>query len=167
MVPAPAIEPLGIIVGVADLKASNKANGVLTTYALGSCLGISCYSRTLKAGALLHAMLPDSKRISQPKLVPPMFLDTGIQELLHAMRRFGANTDHCEFKVFGGARVLQAEDYFSIGTRNIAMMKDLALLYHLNVLAWEVGGQTNRTIRLYLEDGRVQLRMPSQPEISV
>lgn len=167
MVHAQAIEPLGLIVGVADLKATNKVNGVLTTYALGSCVGVTCYDRVNRTGALLHAMLPDSKKISQAKPVPAMFLDTGLQELLQCMRRLGSNPDRCEFKVFGGARVLHAEDYFNIGTRNVAMMQELALLYRLNVVAWEVGGQTNRTIRLYLDDGRVHLRMPSQPEVVI
>jgi chemotaxis protein CheD len=167
MVHATVIQPLAIIVGVADLKASNKSNGVLTTYALGSCLGISCYDPVNKVGGLLHAMLPDSKKASQGKPVLPMFLDTGLQELLHCIRRLGSDPDHCEFKVFGGARVLHAENYFNIGTRNIAMMQQLAGLYRLNVRVWEVGGQTNRTIRLYLDDGRVQLHMPSQPDVFV
>lgn len=165
MVNVPAIEPLAIIVGVADLKATNKPHGVLTTYALGSCLGVSCYDPVAKVGALLHAMLPDSKKLTQRRSVPPMFLDTGIQELLGSVRRLGSSPERCEFKVFGGARVLHTEDYFNIGTRNISMMQELALLYRLNITVWEVGGQTNRTIRLYLDDGRVHLRMPSQPEV--
>lgn len=167
MVSAAAIEPPGIIVGVADLQASNKPNAIITTYALGSCLGVSGYDPMLKAGALLHAMLPDSKKIDSPRAAPPMFLDTGIQDLLQTLRRFGCNTDRCIFKVFGGARVLQAEDYFNIGSRNIAMMEDLALLYHLRVAVWEVGGQTNRTIRLHLNDGSIRLRMPGRPEVFV
>ena len=167
MVRASALEPPPIIVGVADLCSSNAANGVITTYALGSCLGVTCYDAVKKSGALLHAMLPDSKKIDSPKAAASMFLDTGIQELLQTMRRLGSNTDRCEFKVFGGARVLQAQDYFNIGSRNVAMMQDLALLYHLRVTTWEVGGQTNRTIRLFLDDGRVQLKMPSRPETFV
>ena len=48
-----------ISVGIADMKLTRR-EGVLITYALGSCVGISFYDPMIKLGALLHIMLPDN-----------------------------------------------------------------------------------------------------------
>ncbi len=164
---APVLSPLPVVVGVADLKECVNPEGVITTFALGSCLGITCYDPVRKIGALLHAMLPDSKNHSQARPAAAMFLDTGVTALLQNMLRLGASPERCEFKVFGGSHTLNAADYFNIGPRNVAMMRALATQHHLRVRSWNVGGQVNRTIKFYLKNGQVLLRMPSQPEITV
>jgi len=164
---APALERLQLTVGVADLKESDQPHAVIVTYGLGSCLGVTCFDPVAGAGGMLHAMLPDSKKCDRLGAPPAMFLDTGLALLLENILRLGGNPERCEFKVFGGAAVLQAHDFFNIGGRNIAMMKTLAGQYRLRVNVWDVGGQVNRTIRLHLATGRVHLRMPSRLEVSV
>ena len=47
-----------ISVGIADMKLTRQ-EGVLITYALGSCIGITFYDPMIKLGALLHIMLPE------------------------------------------------------------------------------------------------------------
>ena len=42
-----------ISVGIADMKLTRR-EGVLITYALGSCVGISFYDPMIKLGALLQ-----------------------------------------------------------------------------------------------------------------
>jgi chemotaxis protein CheD len=158
---------VNLIVGVAELKVANQTNNVITTIGLGSCLGITCYDPVNHVGGLLHAMLPDSKNYSGHSSNQAMFVDTGIAELVESMLRHGAHPRNLMFKIFGGAQVLKSSNYFSIGRRNIAMMQSLASHHRLVVKAWEVGGQLNRSIRLHLDDGRVRLRMPSQPEVIV
>jgi len=163
----PALERLQLTVGVADLKESDQPHAVIVTYGLGSCLGVTCFDSAAGVGGMLHAMLPDSKKCERPGAPAAMFLDTGIALLLQNILRLGGSPERCEFKVFGGAAVLQAHDFFNIGVRNIAMMKTLADQHRLRVAVWDTGGQVNRTISLHLATGRVHLRMPSRMEISV
>ena len=52
-----------IKVGIADMKIARR-EGVLITYALGSCIGISLYDPAIKLAALLHIMLPEAGSMS-------------------------------------------------------------------------------------------------------
>ena len=52
----------------------------ISTYALGSCVGVAAYDPGVRVGGLLHMMLPDS-RLSQPVHVP-WFKDPGFNPTL-------------------------------------------------------------------------------------
>lgn len=147
------------------MRGSNVPNAVLSTLGLGSCLGITAYDPRSGAGGLLHAMLPDSKKHGAVKPPTAMYLDVAIPAFVESLVQLGADPLRLEYKVFGGAQILQSNEYFSIGRQNVEMMKQLSARHQLRVKAWEVGGQTNRSIELYTGDGRVLLRMPSRPEV--
>ena len=49
-----------IIVGVADMRIGTQADDELVTYSLGSCIAVVLWDPVVKAGSLLHYMLPDS-----------------------------------------------------------------------------------------------------------
>jgi len=136
----------------------------IVTYALGSCLGITFYDRVRKIGVLLHIMLPNSKDHEKNHTKRAMFLDTGMEDIIGALAKEGADTRSLEVKVFGGAKVTQADNFFNIGTKNIAAFELLCQQMRFRVLAKEVGGALNRTIRLSLATGEVSLKMPAQPE---
>lgn len=153
-----------VFVSVADLRHTKAPNAVVSTLGLGSCLGITCYEPARRIGGLLHAMLPDSQKHRPSRPVPAMYLDLALPALVEGAVRLGADLQALEFKVFGGAEVLHSNEYFSIGRQNVDTMKQLAARYRLNVVAWHVGGQFNRSIDLHLRDGRVLLRMPGEPE---
>jgi chemotaxis protein CheD len=157
--------PQELVVGIGELKESKYPQGVIVTYALGSCLGVTCYDPLSRVGGMLHAMLGDSKAVHQSAPVRAAYLDTGVPDLIQRVIDLGGNPRVFQFKVFGGAQTMQATDYFNVGTKNIKTMEALAAQLHLQVKVWEVGGQQNRTIRFFLEDGRVKLRTPGQPEI--
>ena len=46
-----------LVVGIADMKMASR-EGMLITYALGSCIGICLYDPVLRLAALVHVMLP-------------------------------------------------------------------------------------------------------------
>ncbi len=153
-----------VFVSVADMRHSKAPNGVIATLGLGSCLGITCYDADRKIGGLLHVMLPDSQKHRPVNPVTAMYLDLGLPALIEGAMRLGAELRTLEFKVFGGAQILQSNQYFSIGRQNVETMKQLAVRYRLNVTTWDVGGQCNRSIELYLRDGSVLMRMPGKSE---
>ncbi len=159
----PANAPF-LFVSVAEMRHTKAPNAVISTLGLGSCLGITCYDPFRKVGGLLHAMLPDSTKHQSDQSLPAMYIDLGLPSMIEAVVHLGADLRQLEFKIFGGAQILQSNEYFSIGRQNVEMMSQLVERYRLRVRVWDVGGQSNRSIELYLEDGRVLLRMPGKPE---
>ncbi len=147
------------------MRTSNVPDAVISTLGLGSCLGITGYDPVLRVGGLLHAMLPDSRKHRASNPPPARYLDLAIPAFIESLIHVGADLRRLEFKVFGGAQILQANDYFSIGRQNVEMAKRLVAEHPLHVKAWEVGGQINRSIELYTGDGRVLLRMPNRSEV--
>jgi chemotaxis protein CheD len=153
-----------IVVGVGDCRSSMDENTIITTYALGSCLGVTAYDSRRKIGGMLHAMLPKSRSNEGEQKRPTMFVDTGMKELLTQLKALGADLNNLEYKIFGAAKVLEADRFFKIGDKNIQAMQMWVVEYGARVLVWEVGGNLNRTIKFELKSGQVKVRMPNQPE---
>jgi chemotaxis protein CheD len=109
------------VVGVGGLAVSNNQSMILTTYSLGSCLGVTIYDPEIRAGGMLHAMLPDSS-INAAKAAeqPAMFIDTGIGALFRAAYELKADKYRMQICVAGGAQFLDKTGFFNIGQRNIA-----------------------------------------------
>ncbi|MEN9468457.1 MAG: hypothetical protein RL630_190 [Verrucomicrobiota bacterium] len=153
-----------VVVGVADFKISTDPLTYLVTYALGSCLGITFYDEKRRIGGLLHAMLPSASLHPGQKIREAMFLDTGIPKVLSAMIRVGAKKNDIRCKVFGGAQLMATDNFFRIGSKNIDMFYKLSQELQLDVVAWEISGRINRTIRLANHTGDVIVKVPSKPE---
>ena len=108
-------------VGVADMAVSAGAEDIITTHALGSCLGISVHDPVARVGGLLHVMLPVSTIDSVKAAAQPMmFVDTGVPRLFLECYRLGAEKQRLRVCVAGGARVNGPDeegDFFQIGKR--------------------------------------------------
>jgi chemotaxis protein CheD len=155
-----------VVVGVADLKISTEPMTYLATYALGSCLGITFHDEKRRIGGLLHAMLPSAKLHAGQKVREAMFLDTGIPKILTGMVRAGSKKGDIRCKVFGGAQLMATDNFFRIGSKNIDMFYRLSQELQLDVIAWEVSGRVNRTIRLNNLTGEVIVKVPAKPEFT-
>jgi len=158
------LPPKEIVVGVGDQRVSKDSNDVIATYALGSCLGITAYDSQKRVGGMLHAMLPKGNANSGSSSRRSMFIDTGFEDLIKSLTAMGANVAKLEFKVFGGAKVLEADKFFRIGEKNAEALTNLMAEYGYSPLVWEVGGALNRTIKFDLSTGKVKVKMPNQPE---
>ena len=93
-----------------------------------------------------------------------MFLDTGIPKALNAMVRAGAKKHDIRCKVFGGAQLIASDNFFRIGSKNIDMFYKISQELELDVVAWEVSGRINRTIKLNNQTGDVIVKIPTKPE---
>jgi chemotaxis protein CheD len=153
-----------VVVGVADFKISTDPLTYLVTYALGSCLGVTFHDEKRRIGGLLHAMLPTASLHPGHIIREEMFLDTGIPKILAAMIRAGAQKNDIRCKVFGGAQLMATDNFFRIGSKNIDMFYKLSQEFQLDVIAWEISGRVNRTIRLDNHTGDVIVKVPSKPE---
>ncbi|MCH6255250.1 chemotaxis protein CheD [Puniceicoccaceae bacterium K14] len=150
-----------VVVGVGDLASSNNTNVVISTFALGSCVGIVVYDSVAKVGGLIHIMLPDSS-LSKEKAAkqPAMFADTGIPLLFRELQGLQADRSRIKAFVAGGASVISGSDMFKIGERNIAAVKQFVTAYQIKVVKADVGGVNNRTVHLNVATGEVALKTP-------
>jgi len=145
-----------VVIGISDLKVSNKANDVLVTYALGSCIAVAVYDPKVKVGGLLHYMLPDSTLdINKAKATPGMFADTGIPILFKACYNLGAQKNSMIVKVIGGASILDDTNFFRIGQKNIMAVRKMFWKNNVMINGEDTGSNFNRTVRLDINTGKV------------
>jgi len=150
-----------LVVGVADMIASNDPSAELVTYSLGSCLGIAIYDAARKNGGLLHVMLPDSRINPEKALVQPcMFVDTGLPRLFKAVYGLGGDRSRVIIKIAGGAQFLDEQRLFNIGERNYQATAALFERNGYRPQAADVGGVTSRTMRFELGTGKVTIHSP-------
>jgi chemotaxis protein CheD len=154
-----------VVIGVGDMAVSNNAIVTLSTYALGSCVGVIVFDPVSKAGGILHLMLPDSA-ISPDKASkqPAMFADTGLPALFRALAGVRADRTRMRLFVAGGASVLNGADPFKIGERNSLAVDKYLKANGYNVVGRDLGGSVNRTVHLEVGTGKVNLKMPDRTE---
>jgi len=151
------------IVGISDMKVSNKNNDVLITYSLGSCIGVTLFDPVAQVGGLIHCMLPLS-RIDpvKAKTNPFMFTDLGIPMLLKAVFDLGAERKRLVAKVAGAATMLDSKDLFKIGERNYTVMRKVFWKNNILIAAEDVAGTVPRTMFLYMDSGKTIIKSRGQ-----
>ena len=151
-----------VVVGVGDMAVSNNVSTVLSTYALGSCIGVIAYDPAAKCGGILHLMLPEASVSPQKAITQPaMFADTGLPLFFKAMLDLKAERPRLRLFVAGGASVIAGQDPFRIGERNTRITMGFITQNALQVVQTDTGGNFNRTVHLELNTGGVTLVTPS------
>jgi len=153
-----------INVGIGELAVSNNPEDHIKTFGLGSCVAVIVLDPKARAVGLIHIALPDSS-INQEKAkkLPGYFVDTGIPHLLDKMARLGCHPKGKGFaiKLIGGAQVMDPNNRFNIGKRNLLAIKKSLWSMQLAVSAEEVGGNVSRTVDLNVKTGRVTISQGS------
>jgi chemotaxis protein CheD len=145
-----------LTVGISDCVVSGDPNAVITTHALGSCVGLLIYDPVARVGGMLHYMLPDSTMDKDRALQKPfMFADTGIPLLFHTAYKAGARKERIQVTALGGAQILGTNDSFSIGKRNLMSMRKILWKAGVMLHHEEVGGTSPRTARLEIATGKI------------
>ena len=155
-----------VYVGVGEFAASKNEKAALRTLALGSCVAVIVLAPSIRAVGLLHVALPDSSidkhRASQK---PGMFADTGIPLLLKELEKLGHDEkDKLVVKLAGGASIMDPNNTFNIGKRNLLAVRKILWRYRLGALAEEVGGNISRSVTVNIGTGRVYLSSPGKGE---
>ncbi len=150
-------------VGIGDMKFGRQ-EGIIITYALGSCVGVTFYDPAIKLGALLHVMLPQSNGRETNVF---KFADTGIRETLRKLSAFGGVKSRYICKIAGGAQMFAMGgegDLGHIGERNVEIVKKTLQAEGIRIKNQDVGGNSARTMLIELETGTVKLRTIGKPE---
>jgi chemotaxis protein CheD len=108
-----------VVVDIADMKIAQLGEATeITTYALGSCIGVAIYDPVTHVGGMLHYMLPEaSVNPDKARANPYMFADTGIPLLFRSAYKAGAMRSRLLIKLAGGANVMDQSNFFNIGKR--------------------------------------------------
>lgn len=150
-----------VVVGVGDMTVSNHVGTIVSTYALGSCIGVIAYDPEVKCGGILHLMLPEASVSPQKALTQPaMFADTGLPMFFKALLGLRAERTRLRLSITGGASVISGQDPFKIGERNTRATMEFIRQNQLNVFHSDTGGSISRTIHLELATGMVNLLTP-------
>lgn len=150
-----------VVVGVGDMAVSNNVSTILSTYALGSCIGVIAYDPGAKCGGILHLMLPEASVSPQKAITQPaMFADTGLPMFFKALLGLKAERARIRLFIAGGASVIAGQDPFKIGERNTRATMDFIGANALRVIQTDTGGAFNRTVHLELGTGGVNLVTP-------
>lgn len=143
-----------------------QGNGVLVTYALGSCIGLCFHDPRLRLGALLHIMLPINMETGRSH--PLKYADTGIRETLKQMEAKGASRSRITVKIAGGAKMFEVtggNGLGNIGQRNIESVNTILKRENIRLLGQEVGGKVARTLFFDVSTGQSCVRSYGQKDI--
>ncbi len=150
-----------VVVGVGDMAVSNNQTTILSTYALGSCIGVIAFDPVARCGGILHLMLPEASVSPQKAAAQPaMFADTGLPLFCKALVGLRAERGNLRLFVTGGASVMSGADPFRIGERNTRVTLDFMAANRLQVVHTDTGGSVSRTVHLDLASGQVNLITP-------
>ena len=151
-----------IVVGLGEIKISNNPNDVLVAYGLGSCLGITFFDPVMKLAGMVHAVLPTCDTSIPQTEASTKYVCCGIDTLLKKIVDAGGQRGRLVIRMAGGANMLSAtsfSDIMNIGQRNIESARQKLSELKFQVAGEEVGGNIGRTVRFYVVDGRVAIRM--------
>lgn len=154
-----------LVVGIADMKMARQ-NGMLITYALGSCIGICLYDPLIQLAALVHIMLPLNMETGRKS--PLKYADTGIRETLRQMEGKGAARSRIVAKIAGGARMFEVAgggNLGNIGQRNIESTHMVLRREGIRLLREDVGGTVARTLLFDAASGQACVRSYGKPEL--
>ena len=155
-----------VYVGVGEYAATKAPTQFIKTLALGSCLAVVILDPKHRAVGLLHVALPESS-INQKRAVerPGMFADTGIPKVLQELQQQGHNEeDRLIVKLVGGASIMDPDNTFNIGKRNILAVRKCLWRFKLGAIAEDVGGNISRSVSVDLNTGKVIVSSPGRGE---
>jgi chemotaxis protein CheD len=144
-----------IVVSISDMKVTSRSKDVLVTHALGSCLGLAAYDPVAGVAGLIHCLLPLSRDNKEPAKNPYMYVNLGVPQLMRTMFGRGAIRENLIIKAAGCGKMMNISNKFDTGTNNIAALKKLLQINELRLAAEDVGGTIPRTMRLFVDTGRV------------
>lgn len=155
-----------ITIGIADMKMA-KGEGMLVSYALGSCIGICLHDPAIKLGALVHIMLPLNMETGRKN--PMKYADTGIKETLKQMEAKGASRARITAKIAGGAMMFRdgSGSLGNIGQRNIESVRLSLKKEGIRLLKEDVGGSVARTLLFDVNSGLGCVRCYGRPELII
>ena len=154
-------------VPIGKVVTSRILNEVLVVYGLGSCVAICVYDPKIHVAGILHALLPEPKRMNQTDMIPSKYVNLGWSILLNEVLAQGAHKHRLHIYLCGGAKVINSpgfEHLLSIGERNVTAAKKVINASGLIIKKKVIGGHVGRTIKLTVATGQLSVKSIGQSE---
>jgi chemotaxis protein CheD len=150
----PKTESQTAMIGIGEYRVGSFP---MMTIGLGSCIGLTLYDDSLKIGAMVHIMLPDS---AGRKDRPGKYADTAIPLLLKELTGMGSKNKSLIAKMAGGACMFE---YFgtnlNIGERNAERVRAILKENNIPLKKEDVGGKVGRSVTfLPALGGKISIR---------
>lgn len=178
------------IVGIGELAVSGRADAIIKTYGLGSCVALILHDADKGAGGMAHIALPDSanasictaKRLSCPidhnrtnngvhkgehsGIYSAHYADMAVPALLRRLftLRGTMSPKGLTARLAGGANVLPSAGRHAIGKRNANALLDLLYDAGIPVTGTELGGNCSRSVFYHVGSGTVTITSPGCKE---
>lgn len=142
------------VIGIGGLDV-RRGDGVIVTFALGSCLGIVVYDNSTRIGGMVHVQLPSAARSPElAKQKPGLFVDTGLPLLIDQVVRAGANKRLLRLVVAGGSSIASKPgDLFNIAHQNLTALRKQLWKSGMMMSAEDTGGSDPRNLELDVATG--------------
>jgi len=160
-----AEQPLSIIVGLGEMEVTRLPSAVLSCLGIGSCIVVCIYDSLFKIGGMSHIVLPSHDGKTGDNLAK--FADTGVPLLINEVLRQGGIRSRLTIKIAGGAQMSLAPgliNTFKTGERNLIGVKMAIEKAGIPLLAADVGGNKGRTVRMYINTGKVTVKTAGDEE---
>ena len=152
-------------VGMGEIPFSDRASDVVACVGLGSRIGLAGYDKIAQVGSVAHIVLPTR---SQPgDEASPKFAESAVPLLLNGLLARGALKVRIVFKMAGGAKLAIARSgsaIFEVGERNTDAARDAIRKLGIKLAGEDVGGRHGRTLRLFIDTGRVEVSSAASGE---
>ena len=140
-----------------EIAVSNRSEDLLVCLGLGSCVCVAAYDPVKSIAGMAHVVLPDSG--GDPNKQTAKFADVAIPSLFTQMTDLGADLSRVVIKLAGGAHMAPVAapgvNTMNIGERNAEAVQALLKQAGRRVKAVDLGGDKGRTVRLWVESGKV------------
>jgi chemotaxis protein CheD len=148
-----------IVVGMGEIAVSKQPSSVFACLGLGSCIAVCVFDPVSKVGGMVHVVLP--LRGQNDESTPAKYADSAIPLLLQEIIKLGAFRTRLMVKLAGGAQMSLApglDGAFKIGEKNAEQILAAFGKEKIPVSATDIGGNRGRTVRMFLDTGKVTVR---------
>lgn len=142
----------------------SKNNVVISTL-LGSCVSACLYDPINRVVGMNHFLLATKRNIEN---IPVCATEAGrygvhaMELVINSMLKLGAKRENISAKAFGGGSLYRSHhgpgDFFHVGEVNSRFILEFLKNDGIPLVAYDLGGETGRTIRFFSDDFSVLVR---------
>jgi chemotaxis protein CheD len=153
-----------LVVRMGEIAATQHASDVLVGLGLGSCIGLVIVDDRGPVAAMAHVVLPESNGSAA---AAGKFADTAVPQLIREVTAIGATRSRLSAVIVGGAQMFAAAGKLDVGNRNEQAVRDGLQAHGIPVRAAATGGNSGRTMRVYLERCSITCKEAGRDEVEI
>lgn len=141
----------------------------LMTVGLGSCVAVVLDDPVARVGGVAHVVLPGSARGDRPGQ-PGRYATTAVPLLVERILAAGGRRTRLRARLVGGATMfpeLLAPGVSSLGSRNLAAVREILGDHGIPVIGEDTGGNHGRSVSFRPAEGRVAVRSIRGAEVEI